>query len=86
MKKILVTGYAEVQVSIVVGVDDNATEEEMLDEAYAKFGGIHQFVGNGGTDKLIGVSGHCDQDGIGEESISAHYADVTFNKCEEAQS
>lgn len=49
-----VTGTATVTVCIEVDVDD---KEDAIDVAYEEFGGIHSFCGNGGMDKLIGVSG-----------------------------
>lgn len=66
MKKIRVFGHATVTVSVLIEVEDNEelTEEEIYDRARENFGGIMAFAGNGGTDKLIGVSDF-------EETISA---------------
>lgn len=66
MKKLRVFGYATVTVSVLieVGDDEELTEEEIYDRARENFGGIMSFVGNGGTDKLIGVSEY-------EETIAA---------------
>lgn len=52
--KYTVFGNAEVTVSIVVEAEN---EERAYIIARQKFGGIHSFSGNGGTDKLIGVDG-----------------------------
>jgi len=66
VKKIRVFGHATVTVSVLIEVEDNEelTEEEIYDRARENFGGIMAFAGNGGTDKLIGVSDF-------EETISA---------------
>lgn len=56
MAKYVVLGNTQVTVSITV-------EANSKDEAYKKarkqFKGIQDYVGNGGTDKLIGVEGDC---------------------------
>lgn len=66
MKRLRVLGHATVTVSTIieVGDDESLTEEEIYDRARENFGGIRSFVGNGGTDKLIGVSEY-------EETIAA---------------
>ena len=66
MKKLRVSGHATVTVSVLieVGDDEELTEEEIYDRARENFGGIMSFVGNGGTDKLIGVGEY-------EETIAA---------------
>lgn len=66
MKKIRVFGHATVTVSTIIKVEDGEklNEEEIYDRARENFGGIMAFVGNGGTDKLIGVDGY-------DETISA---------------
>ena len=66
MKRLRVLGHATVTVSTIieVGDDESLTEEEIYDRARENFGGIMSFVGNGGTDKLIGVSEY-------EETIAA---------------
>ena len=66
MKRLRVFGHATVTVSTVIEVkdDESLTEEEIYDRARENFGGIMSFVGNGGTDKLIGVSEY-------EETIAA---------------
>lgn len=66
MKKLRVFGHATVTVSTIIEVEDgeDLTEEEIYDRARENFGGIMAFAGNGGTDKLIGVSDY-------EETISA---------------
>ena len=66
MKRLRVFGHATVTVSTVIEVkdDENLTEEEIYDRAGENFGGIMSFVGNGGTDKLIGVDEY-------EETIAA---------------
>ena len=57
MKEIRVFGHAQVTVSVVIRVRDDAelTEKEIFQRARRKFGGIHSYLGNGGDDKLIGV-------------------------------
>lgn len=57
MKKTRVFGHVEVTVSVVIEAEDNISEAEIYNRAVKEFGGIHSYVGNGGTDKLIGVSG-----------------------------
>lgn len=57
-----VWGVTEIDVSVVIEADN---KEEALKEAEKYFGGIHSFVGNGGTNKLIGVTG--DNEGIESE-------------------
>lgn len=66
MKRIRVFGRATVTVSTIieVGDDENLSDKEIYDRASENFGGIMSFVGNGGTDKLIGVDEY-------EETISA---------------
>lgn len=66
MKKLRVFGHATVTVSTIIEVKDGEelNEEEIYDRARENFGGIMAFVGNGGTDKLIGVDGY-------DETISA---------------
>lgn len=66
MKKLRVFGHATVTVSTIIEVEDgeDLTEEEIYDRARENFGGIMAFCGNGGTDKLIGVSDY-------EETIAA---------------
>ena len=57
MKRIRVFGNAKVTVSVVIEAEDNVSEAEIYNRAVKEFGGFHSYVGNGGTDKLIGVSG-----------------------------
>ena len=66
MKRLRVFGHATVTVSTVIEVkdDESRTEEEIYDRARENFGGVMSFVGNGGIDKLIGVSEY-------EETIAA---------------
>ena len=66
MKKLRVFGHATVTVSTIIEVKDGEelNEEEIYDRARENFGGIMAFAGNGGTDKLIGVSDY-------DETISA---------------
>lgn len=58
MKRFRVFGHATVTVSVLIEVEDNEklTEEEIYERATENFGGIMAFAGNGGTDKLVGVS------------------------------
>lgn len=66
MKKIRVFGDAVVTVSCVIYVRDNTqlSQKEIFRRAKKKFNGIHEYIGNGGYDKLIGVEGD-------EETIAA---------------
>lgn len=57
MKKVRLFGCPVVVVSTVVEVEDDATSEEIVKAASAKFQGISQLVGNGGFgDRMIGVN------------------------------
>lgn len=62
MKKVRVFGHVNVVVTTVVEVEDDATEDDILKAANNQFTGVHQLVGNGGVDKMIGVDG--DEDTI----------------------
>lgn len=52
--KVTVNGTVTLDVSIIVEVDDL---DDAPDVAAEEFGGITGYVGNGGNDKLIGVTG-----------------------------
>lgn len=65
MKQYRVFGSAEVTVSCVVSVREETIEKIkseddlrklLVRKAKKKFGGIHEYIGNGGYDKLIGVN------------------------------
>ena len=65
MKKIRVYGKIYAHVSTVVEVEDDFevnedSMEELIDLANDQFGGVSGYCGNGGYDKLIGVSGSND--------------------------
>ena len=62
MKKYRVFGNANITVSTIIEFPDNEelTAEEIFERACDTFEGISSFVGNGGTDKLIGVCGEDD--------------------------
>lgn len=60
MKKLRVFGHTTVTVSTVVTVPDNASEADIYKAAAKKFSGINSYLGNGGDDKLLGVSGEDD--------------------------
>lgn len=64
MREIRVLGHVEVTVSTVIKVKDDVTltEDEIYKRAQKAFSGISSYFGNGGDDKLIGVS--CDKDTI----------------------
>lgn len=64
MKEVRVFGHVEVTVSTVIKVKDGVslTEDEIYKRAQKAFSGISSYYGNGGDDKLIGVSG--DKDAI----------------------
>ena len=55
MKDFLVFGHTSVTVSCIVRADDDISEEELFLRAGRQFGGIHEYAGNGGDAKLIGV-------------------------------
>lgn len=79
MKKYRVYGHATVTVSTVIEVPDEEelTAEEIYERAEDTFSGIGAFAGNGGCDKIIGVSGW-------NESISAD-EDVEFDDFERVE-
>ena len=52
MKKYTVTGHATVVCSMVVEAE---SEEEAIEKANEEFGSLTNYVGMGGTDKLLGV-------------------------------
>lgn len=66
MKQLRVFGHTTVTVSVLIEVNETEilSEEEIYARARKVFGGVQSFVGNGGVDKLIGVTGH-------EETIAA---------------
>ncbi len=68
--KFTVLGNTQVTVSVQVEAD---SEKEAYEKAKKQFKGIHAYVGNGGTDKLIGVEGE-------HETIAADEP-VTFDDC-----
>lgn len=70
--KYRVTGSIQVSVGITV---EAASEEDAIQKAYEEFGGVNDYCGNGGTDKLIGVDG--DTEWIEADGI------VEFNSVEE---
>lgn len=55
MKKYRVCGIVSVDVSTVVQANSPEEAKEIADHF---FGGISGFCGNGGSSKLIGVTGH----------------------------
>lgn len=59
MRKITVLGHTQVTVSTVITVPDGPLppEEELYKKAQKAFKGVHAYMGNGGSDKLIGVEG-----------------------------
>ncbi|OLA44676.1 MAG: hypothetical protein BHW39_06600 [Firmicutes bacterium CAG:552_39_19] len=56
MKKYIVSGEVTAYISVELEAE---SKEEALEMAYEECSGPMDFVGNGGTDKLIGV---CDTD------------------------
>ena len=56
MKKYIVTGKVTAFISVEIEAEN---EEEAIEKAYEECSGPMNFIGNGGTDKLIGV---CDTD------------------------
>lgn len=79
MKKFRVFGRAVVGVSVLIDAEDDEelTKEEICDRAMKNFGGIRSFSGNGGADKLIGVTGH-------DEAIFAD-EEIEFDDYEEEE-
>lgn len=75
MKEIRVFGHATVTVSTVIKIRDNTelTEPEIFAKAKKKFSGIQAFYGNGGDDKVIGVTGSEDTIAADEEVIFDDY-------------
>lgn len=71
MKEIRVFGHATVTVSTVIKVRDDTelSEKDILTRAKKKFSGIQSFYGNGGDDKLIGVTGADDTIAANEEVV-----------------
>jgi len=53
--KYRVIGNLQVSVGITVEAE---SEGEAIEKAYEEFGGVYDYCGNGGTDKLIGVDGY----------------------------
>ncbi len=53
--KYRVSGNIQVSVGITVKAD---SEEEAIAKAGEEFGGVYDYCGNSGTDKLIGVNGY----------------------------
>lgn len=72
--KYRVTGNIQVSVGITVEAE---SEEEAIQKAYEKFGGVNDYCGNGGMDKLIGVAG--DTEWIEADGV------VEFNSAEESE-
>ena len=60
-KRFRVSGHATVTVTTVVEIDvdddEELAESDIYDAAWNEFGGIQSYAGNGGIDKIIGVSG-----------------------------
>ena len=54
------------------------SEEEAIQKAYEEFGGVNDYCGNGGIDKLIGVAGDTEwieADGLVEFNIAVENED-----------
>ncbi len=71
MKEIRVFGHATVTVSTVIKVRDDTelTEDQIFARAKKSFSGINAYHGNGGDDKLIGVSGSGDTIAADDEVV-----------------
>ena len=64
--KVRVYGIVSIGVSIVI--DTNTDDRDVVyDEASDQFGGMHNFAGNGGCDKLVGVYGSDESIEAGDE-------------------
>gem|GEM_PF-2831300 len=68
MAKYKVWGSFTASVSITVEAD---SKDEAFDKAHEEFNGIKAYAGNGGYDKLIGVSGS-------NETIEAEGAEIIW--------
>lgn len=75
MKEIRVLGHTTVTVSTVIKVrdDTNLSEKDIINRAKKQFTGVQAYFGNGGNDKLIGVSGGSDTIAADEEVIFDDY-------------
>lgn len=67
--------YGSVQISVISRVEAE-TAEEAIEKAHGNWGGMTNYAGNGGTDKLVGV--------YGDESIEADDSEPNFTEAEEA--
>ena len=56
MKKVRVYGETTVSVWVDVEVEDNAELDDIIDAAYHELDSLTSYCGNGGFDKLCGVS------------------------------
>ena len=74
MKKYKVYGSYTITVMKEVWAND---EDEAFNKADEKFGGVIEYVGNGGSDKLLGVDGY-------DESVAADGM-VEWNEAEELE-
>lgn len=55
---VTVTKELEIDDLMLADLDEQEVEDIFIEKANDEFGGIHGFVGNGRTDKLIGVTEH----------------------------
>lgn len=53
---VTVTKELEIDDLMLADLDEKEVEDVFIEKANDEFGGINGFVGNGGTDKLIGVT------------------------------
>lgn len=74
MKTYRVTGMCKIICGMTVKAED---EKEAIEKANEMFGGLSSYVGNGGTDKLLGVSDTSFNQWIAPD------ADPEFDECEE---
>jgi len=74
MKKFTVHGELLAHVTIEVEAENHT---DAIDTAYNLFGGVTNYAGNGGCDKLIGVRGN-------DETIEC-YDEPCFNDAEEIE-
>lgn len=75
MKKLAIFKQT-VYITVEIEVNDNATKEEMEEIAYSQFNGLSEFCGNGGMDKLVGVSGSNESVEVCEDLEVAEFEDV----------
>ena len=67
--------YGSVPVNVTVTVDAE-TADDAIDKAYEEFGGLTNYAGNGGMDKIVGTSER-------NVSLDASYSEPEFKEASE---